>query len=53
MNNNGHKITTLYMTGGNAKNALFVKEHADITGCKVVRIISFVSPIVIIFAGAC
>eukprot|EP01111_Echinosteliopsis_oligospora_P009280 TRINITY_DN2696_c0_g1_i4.p1 TRINITY_DN2696_c0_g1~~TRINITY_DN2696_c0_g1_i4.p1 ORF type:complete len:421 (+),score=119.90 TRINITY_DN2696_c0_g1_i4:561-1823(+) len=36
MNANGHKISTIFMTGGNSKNDLFVSEHADVTGCRVV-----------------
>lgn len=36
MNAAGYRITTLLATGGDAKNALFLREHADVTGCRVV-----------------
>jgi FGGY-family pentulose kinase len=36
MNANGHRIQTLVATGGDMKNAVFVREHADITGCPIV-----------------
>eukprot|EP01104_Vermistella_antarctica_P018474 TRINITY_DN6861_c0_g1_i1.p1 TRINITY_DN6861_c0_g1~~TRINITY_DN6861_c0_g1_i1.p1 ORF type:complete len:595 (+),score=107.94 TRINITY_DN6861_c0_g1_i1:43-1785(+) len=36
MNKGGYAIDTIVMTGGISKNPLFVREHADITGCKVV-----------------
>ncbi len=32
----GHRIDTLIACGGDAKNPLFVREHADVTGCRVV-----------------
>ncbi len=35
MNAAGYRITTLLATGGDAKNPLFVREHADATGCRV------------------
>jgi FGGY-family pentulose kinase len=36
MNSNGHRIDTIVACGGDAKNPLFVREHADVTGCRVV-----------------
>lgn len=36
MNAHGHRIRTLVATGGDAKNPLFLREHADITGCRIV-----------------
>ena len=36
MNRAGDNITTLYATGGDTKNPVFVREHADVTGCRVV-----------------
>eukprot|EP00026_Physarum_polycephalum_P006749 Phypoly_transcript_06801.p1 GENE.Phypoly_transcript_06801~~Phypoly_transcript_06801.p1 ORF type:complete len:559 (+),score=52.18 Phypoly_transcript_06801:37-1713(+) len=36
LNTKGYKIASLFMTGGNAKNELFVSEHADICNCRVV-----------------
>jgi ribulose kinase len=36
MNAHGHRINTLVATGGDAKNPLFLREHADVTGCRVV-----------------
>lgn len=35
-NTHGHKIETLIACGGLSKNEVFVQEHADITGCKVI-----------------
>jgi FGGY-family pentulose kinase len=35
MNERGYRIDTLLACGGDTKNALFVREHADITGCQV------------------
>ena len=32
----GHKITQINMCGGGTKNPLWLREHADITGCDVV-----------------
>jgi FGGY-family pentulose kinase len=32
----GYAITTLIATGGDAKNPVFLREHADATGCRVV-----------------
>ncbi|MEP6757530.1 MAG: FGGY-family carbohydrate kinase, partial [Chthonomonadales bacterium] len=36
MNRAGFEITTLYVTGGGSKNPLWLQEHADATGCKIV-----------------
>ena len=36
MRAHGHTVTTLIATGGDAKNPVFVREHADATGCRVV-----------------
>jgi FGGY-family pentulose kinase len=36
MNAHGYRIDTIIATGGDTKNPLFVREHADITGCRVV-----------------
>ncbi|PNT66010.1 FGGY carbohydrate kinase domain-containing protein isoform X4 [Brachypodium distachyon] len=35
-NAHGHKIDTLLACGGLAKNSLYIQEHADITGCKII-----------------
>ena len=36
MNAGGYRIKTLFASGGDARNPLFLREHADITGCRVV-----------------
>jgi len=36
MNAHGHRIETLVATGGDAKNPVFLREHADVTGCRIV-----------------
>ena len=36
MRASGHRIRTLLACGGDTKNPLFLREHADITGCRVV-----------------
>ena len=36
MNAAGYRIRTLIACGGDAKNPLFVREHADATGCRIV-----------------
>jgi FGGY-family pentulose kinase len=36
MNAAGYRIDTLVACGGDAKNALFLREHADVTGCRIV-----------------
>jgi FGGY-family pentulose kinase len=35
MNKKGYDILEIYMCGGHTKNEIFLKEHADITGCKI------------------
>jgi ribulose kinase len=32
----GYRIDTILATGGDTKNSVFVREHADITGCRIV-----------------
>lgn len=36
MNKAGYRIGTLFATGGDTKNPVFLREHADVTGCRVV-----------------
>jgi len=36
MNDKGYRIQTLIACGGDTKNSVFVREHADITGCRIV-----------------
>ncbi len=36
MRENGHRVHTLVATGGDAKNPVFLREHADVTGCRIV-----------------
>ncbi|HTX53580.1 MAG TPA: FGGY-family carbohydrate kinase, partial [Candidatus Baltobacteraceae bacterium] len=36
MNRRGYEIDTLLVCGGGSKNPVFLREHADITGCRVV-----------------
>ena len=36
MNDCGYKIDTIFACGGWTKNPVFLREHADITGCKIV-----------------
>jgi len=36
MKDHGHRIDTLVATGGDAKNHVFLREHADATGCRIV-----------------
>lgn len=36
MNHQGYAIDTLFMCGGGTKNPVFLREHANITGCNVV-----------------
>jgi len=36
MNKNGYRIDTIFACGGGTKNPLFLREHADITGCRIV-----------------
>jgi len=35
MNENGYTIRHIHMTGGGTKNRLWLREHADITGCEI------------------
>jgi FGGY-family pentulose kinase len=37
MNARGYRIDTLIACGGDLKNPIFVREHADITGCRIVQ----------------
>ena len=36
MNQHGHRIDTIFACGGDTRNSVFVREHADVTGCRVV-----------------
>ena len=36
MNDHGYAIRTILATGGDAKNEVFLREHADVTGCRIV-----------------
>jgi ribulose kinase len=36
MNAHGYRIDTLFACGGGTKNPVFLREHADATGCRVV-----------------
>ena len=36
MREHGYRVDTLVATGGDAKNPVFLREHADATGCRVV-----------------
>jgi FGGY-family pentulose kinase len=36
MNKKGYAISALCMSGGGTKNPVFLREHADITGCKLI-----------------
>ena len=36
MNQAGYRIDTLFASGGDTKNPVFLREHADATGCRVV-----------------
>ena len=36
LNDSGYEIDTIVATGGGTKNPLFLRAHADITGCQVV-----------------
>lgn len=35
MNNAGHQITRIHMCGGGTKNPLWLREHANATGCEI------------------
>ena len=36
MNRAGHQIERIHMCGGGTKNPLWLREHANITGCQIV-----------------
>ncbi len=36
LNQSGYRIDTIIATGGGAKNPLFLREHADATGCRII-----------------
>ncbi|MEX1039032.1 MAG: FGGY-family carbohydrate kinase [Pirellulaceae bacterium] len=36
MNGAGYRIDTIFACGGGTKNPIFLREHADITGCRIV-----------------
>ena len=36
MNKNGFELDTIFACGGGTKNPVFLREHADITGCRIV-----------------
>ena len=36
LNQGGYRIDTIVATGGGAKNPLFLREHADATGCRII-----------------
>ncbi|MBD3287173.1 hypothetical protein GF337_00070, partial [candidate division KSB1 bacterium] len=36
MNKSGYSLTKIHMCGGGTKNDIWLREHADITGCEVV-----------------
>ncbi len=36
MNKRGFRISTIFACGGGTKNPVFLREHADITGCRIV-----------------
>ncbi len=36
MNERGFKIDTIFACGGGSKNPVFLREHADVTGCRIV-----------------
>jgi FGGY-family pentulose kinase len=36
MNAHGYRIDTIFACGGDTKNPVFVREHADATGCRIV-----------------
>lgn len=36
MNAHGYRIDTILASGGDTKNPVFLREHADVTGCRVV-----------------
>ncbi|UCD74973.1 MAG: FGGY-family carbohydrate kinase [Phycisphaerales bacterium] len=36
LNDTGYRIDTIFACGGGTKNAVFLREHADITGCRII-----------------
>ncbi|MHC4663164.1 MAG: FGGY-family carbohydrate kinase [Planctomycetota bacterium] len=36
MNERGYAIDTIFACGGGTKNPVFIREHADITGCRII-----------------
>lgn len=36
MNHNGYAISQIFVCGGGSKNPVFLREHADITGCRLI-----------------
>ncbi len=36
LNEQGYRIDTIFACGGGTKNAVFLREHADVTGCRLV-----------------
>jgi len=36
LNADGFRITTVFASGGGTKNPVFLREHADVTGCRIV-----------------
>ena len=36
MNENGYCIDTIFACGGGTKNSIFLREHADATGCRII-----------------
>lgn len=36
LNENGYRIATVFACGGGTRNPVFLREHADITGCRIV-----------------
>jgi FGGY-family pentulose kinase len=36
MNKNGFELDTIFACGGGTKNPVFLREHADITGCRII-----------------
>jgi len=36
LNGHGYRIDTMFACGGGTKNPVFLREHADITGCRIV-----------------
>ncbi len=36
LNEAGYRIDTIFACGGGTKNSVFLREHADITGCRIV-----------------